>query len=63
VAYDYFDPNLNVKEDQFTRVVVAPEWFLAQFAQLRGGYRIKDGIPQNARQNEDEVFLELHLFY
>lgn len=63
ITYEYFDPDLDVDEDERDRVSIQWEAFPMQFTQLRLGYRLNAGIPQNDLQNTEELFLELHLFF
>ena len=61
LAFEYFDPDTEVSEDEQNRLSVVWEYFPIQFVQTRLGYRVYDGIPQNPAQNREQVFLELHL--
>ena len=63
VTYEYLDPNLDIKEDQRDRVSIQWEAFPTQFTQIRLGFRINDGIPQDDLQNTEEIFLQLHIFF
>lgn len=61
LTFEYFDPDIDVSEDQQNRISAVWEYFPIQFLQLRAGYRHYDGIPQNAAQNRELLFLELHV--
>lgn len=60
LSFEYFDPDTDVSNDQQNRFSAVWEYFPIQFLQLRAGYRNYDGIPQNAAQNREQLFLELH---
>lgn len=60
-AFEYFDPDTDVSEDQQMRLSLVWEYFPVQFFQTRFGYRRYDGIPQNPAQNRERLFLELHI--
>ena len=61
LSYEYFDPDVDVSENQQNRISVVWEYFPIQFLQTRVGYRRYDGIPQNPAQNRDQLFIELHV--
>jgi hypothetical protein len=63
VTYEYYDPNVDVKEDHRARYSAVWEFMPFQFTQLRLGARKNDGIPQNNAQNSSEVFLQWHAFF
>ncbi len=63
LTYEYFDPNRDISEDQRDRVSIQWAAFPTQFTQIRLGYRINDGIPQDDLQNTEELFLQLHVFF
>jgi hypothetical protein len=63
LTYDYHDPSESIAENARDRYSLVYEWFLAQFTQLRAGYRDNSGIPQNDAQNADEYFFEVHLYF
>jgi hypothetical protein len=62
-AYEWFEPNEDVDEDEQTRSSLLYEWTPIQFLQLRAGVRVYDGIPQNDNQNRRQAFLQLHGFF
>jgi hypothetical protein len=61
IAYEYYDPDVDVSEDQQDRISLVWEYFPIQFLQPRIGYRSYDGIPQNPAQNREQPFVELHI--
>ncbi len=63
LAFDYFDPDEDVEEDEQNRVSLVYELTPVEFLQLRFGARVYDGIPQNDLQNREHYFLELHGFF
>ncbi len=62
-AYEYYDPNRNVDENERDRVIVGIEPFITSFVQLQLFYRFNQSIPQNIPQNADELYLRLHLYF
>lgn len=62
-AYEFYNPNLDVREDERERWTLGLEPFITQFLQTRLLLRINEGIPQNLRQNSREVLLEVHAFF
>ncbi len=60
---EYYDPNVDVREDQRARWSLIWEVVPFQFTQVRLGARKSDGIPQNNAQNASEVFLQWHAFF
>ena len=60
---EYFDPDLDVAEDQQTRYSVVWEYTPMAFLQLRLGGRWSEGIPQNPLQNQRVALVELHAFF
>ena len=62
LTYEYYDPNLDVNEDQRTRSSLVWEYSPFQATRLRAGYRRNQGIPQNNLQNSQEIFLQLHTY-
>jgi hypothetical protein len=63
LTYEWFEPDTDVDEDEQTRLSLVYEWSPIQFVQLRAGYRLYDGIPQNDLQNRTQAFLQLHGFF
>ncbi|MEW6363581.1 MAG: hypothetical protein AB1714_02960 [Acidobacteriota bacterium] len=63
VAYEYYDPDLDVAENQRDRVVIGVEPFLTPFVQLAVFYTFNQSIPQNKPQNADELVFRLHLYF
>jgi len=62
-TYGYFDPDVDVDEDQRARYSIVYEYFPFAFMQLRAGVRANDGIPQNDAQNSEIYFLQLHAYF
>lgn len=62
-TYEHYDPDVGLDEDEQSRTSLALEYFPMQFLQLSFGARFRDGIPQNALQNTDEYFLQLHGYF
>ena len=62
-AYDYFDPNEDVDEDEESRISLVLEKFMNQYFQIRGGLRVYEGIPQNTFDNRNLLFSELHFYF
>lgn len=63
LTFEWFDPDDAVDEDERNRISVLWEYFPLQFVQARLGYRRYDGIPQNALQNREQFFAELHVTF
>ncbi len=63
LAFEWFEPNDDVDEDEQTRSSLVYEWSPFQFVQVRAGVRVHDGIPQNDLQNRRQAFLQLHGFF
>ncbi len=63
ITYEYFDPDDDVDEDEQTRWSGVWSFFPFQFTETRVGIRLYDGIPQNNRQNRDNFFAELHIYF
>lgn len=61
LSFERFDPDTDVSEDEQNRLSVVWEYSPLQFLQLRAGYRDYSGIPQNAVQNREQLFAEVHL--
>lgn len=63
LTYEYFDPDTKLDEDQRNRSSLVWEYTPMPFLQFRTGYRVSDGIPQNDVENQEEGFLQLHLYF
>jgi hypothetical protein len=63
LTYEWFEPNDDIDEDEQIRTSLLYEWSPIQFIQLRAGFRVYDGIPQNDNQNRKQAFLQLHGFF
>ena len=63
MAYDYFDPRTKWEQDERIRFTFGPEIFPIQFVQVSAYYRILDSIPQKPREKEDQLIVELHVFF
>jgi hypothetical protein len=63
IAYEFYDPDRNVDENERDRVITGIESFLTSFVQLQLFYRFNQSIPQNVPQNADELLLRLHIYF
>jgi hypothetical protein len=63
LAYEWFEPDSDVDEDEQARTSLLYEWSPMEFAQARFGVRYFHGIPQNDFQNRREIFLQLHGYF
>ena len=63
LTFEYLDPDTDVSEDQQNRASLVWEYFPIRFLQTRVGFRKNNGIPQNAAQNREQLFAELHVFF
>ncbi|MCI0412623.1 hypothetical protein L0222_07460 [bacterium] len=63
LAYEYFDPNQDIDENERDRVIIGVEPFLTSFVQVQLFYRFNQSIPQNIPQNADELVLRLHIYF
>jgi hypothetical protein len=63
LTVEWFDPDDNVSEDEQNRISLVWEYSPFQFLQARLGYRDFNGIPQNAAQNREQAFAELHIYF
>ncbi len=61
--WQIYDPDLELAEDHRDRIGILWEYSPVQFTQLRLGYNLNSGIPQNDMQNAEQVFLEIHIFF
>jgi hypothetical protein len=62
-AYEYFDPDLDIDENERDRVLLGLEFFPTPFLHLQLFYRFNQSIPQNIPQNADELALRFHLYF
>jgi len=64
-AYEYFDRNLDVSNarDGQERITIGIEPFITQFLQLGIFYRFNQFVPQNIVQNQDQLLVQLHIFF
>jgi hypothetical protein len=60
---EYFEPDVDIDEDEQNRWSVVWEFVPIQFVQLRVGARIYDGIPQNDLQNRSVAFVQLNGYF
>lgn len=60
---EFYDPDIDVAENQQNRYSLVWEYFPIRFVQARVGFRKNNGIPQNPAQNQERVFAELHLTF
>lgn len=63
VTLEWSDPDADVDEDEQNRFSLVWEYLPMQFVQARLGLRYYDGIPQNALQNRQQAFAEVHLLF
>ena len=63
LTYEFYDPELNVHNNQQTRWSAVYELTPIPFLQLRAGFRRYQGIPQNDAENRTLAFLEMHGFF
>jgi len=61
ITAEYLDPDSDVSNNEQNRLSLVWEYFPIQFLQIRLGYTIHGGIPQNPAQNREQLFLEIHL--
>jgi hypothetical protein len=62
LTVESLDPDRNVANDQKARYSVLYEYTPMPFLQLRAGFRRYSGIPQNAMDNRQQLFFEIHGF-
>jgi hypothetical protein len=62
-AYDWVDPNRDVRTDQRRRDSLGFEYIPYPFVQLRAFLRVKDGPPQVPGSRDEQVDVEIHLFF
>lgn len=63
LSAEYHDPDLDIDEDHMSRWSLVWEATPVPLLQVRVGARLSEGIPQNAVQNTDLYFLQLHAWY
>jgi hypothetical protein len=63
ITSEYYDPDRDVPNNSETRWSAVYEWTPVQFAQVRGGVRYQDGIPQLDTEHTKLYFIELHGFF
>ncbi|MEW6775867.1 MAG: hypothetical protein AB1405_06215 [Bdellovibrionota bacterium] len=61
-TYEYFDPDMDLSENQRLRWSAVLEPFITQFLQARLGGRIADAPPQLPAERAEEIFVEIHVF-
>lgn len=62
-AHDWIEPNRDVETDQRQRDSLGFEYIPYPFVQLRAFVRWKDGPPQVAGARDEQVDLEIHIFF
>lgn len=62
-AYEYYDPDVDIEENQRDRIIIGIEPFLAPFIQAALFYRFNQSIPQNRAQNADELTFRFHIYF
>lgn len=60
---EYYDPNLDVDEDQETRYSLLTEYTPFSGLQLRTGLRVADSIPQKPQRNSQKFFVQAHVYF
>jgi hypothetical protein len=60
---EYFEPDVDVDEDEQNRWSLVWEFVPVQFVQIRTGVRSYDGIPQNDLQNRTTAFVQLNAYF
>ena len=60
---EYFEPDVDVDEDEQNRWSLVWEYVPIQFVQVRVGVRSYDGIPQNDLQNRTAAFAQLNAYF
>jgi hypothetical protein len=61
LGYEFYDPDVNLKNGSFTRIVVGAEAFLLPGVEVRPQYRLNREEPVEVQN--DEVQLMLHFFF
>ncbi len=62
-AYEFYDPDRNIDENERDRVLIGVEPFIIPFLQLGVYYRFNQSIPQNKPQNADELTFRVHVYF
>jgi hypothetical protein len=62
-AYEYYDSDLDIDENQRDRVLIGVEPFIVPFLQVGVYYRFNQSIPQNIGQNADELTFRMHIYF
>jgi hypothetical protein len=62
-AYEFYDPNRDIDENERDRVVIGVEPFIVPFLQLGVYYKFNQSIPQNIPQNADELTFRIHVYF
>ena len=60
---EFFDPDLDIDENQQTRHSLVTEYTPFSNIQLRFGLRLRDDIPQKPTQNNEMIFLQSHFYF
>lgn len=62
-AYEFYDPDRNIDENERDRVLIGVEPFIIPFLQVGVYYRFNQSIPQNEPQNADELTFRVHVYF
>lgn len=60
---EYFDPDMDISENQETKYSIIAEYTPISHLQLRAGARISDSIPQRLERNNEKLFVQAHLYF
>lgn len=60
---EYFDPDIDISENQETKYSMIAEYTPVSNLQLRAGARIADSIPQRPERNNEKIFVQAHLYF
>jgi hypothetical protein len=60
---EYFDSDTDIDENENTRYSFVTEFTPFSSLQLRGGYRVQDGIPQKPQDSNHVLFLQSHFYF
>jgi hypothetical protein len=63
ITQEFYNPDRSVPNNDETRWSAVYEWTPIQFAQIRGGVRYQDGIPQIDSEHTKFYFIEFHGFF